>query len=80
MTYITNLAITTSDSIKLQASTLAQLTTATNQLTRAAAVKEIKLVQSVHIKSILLISLDISINQMLSISSSFASNSTKSLI
>jgi len=44
MTYITNLAITTSDSIKLQASTLAQLTTATNQLTRAAAVKEIKLV------------------------------------
>jgi 2-phosphoglycerate kinase len=43
MTYTTNLAITTSDSIKLQASTLAQLTETTNQLTRAAAVKEIKL-------------------------------------
>jgi hypothetical protein len=40
MTYIPNLAITTSDSIKLQASTLAQLTQMTNQLTRAAAVKE----------------------------------------
>jgi len=43
MTYATNLPITTSDSIKLQASTLAQLTATTNQLTRAAAVKEIKL-------------------------------------
>jgi len=43
MPYATNLAITTSDSIKLQASTLAQLTGTTNQLTRAAAVKEIRL-------------------------------------
>jgi hypothetical protein len=43
MIYATNLAITTSDSIKLQASTLAQVTGTTNQLTRAAAVKEIKL-------------------------------------
>jgi hypothetical protein len=38
MTFPTNLAITTSDSIKLQASTLAQLTGATNQLTRTASV------------------------------------------
>ncbi|CAF3130688.1 unnamed protein product [Rotaria sp. Silwood2] len=34
ITYITNLMITTADSIKLQASSLAQLTQATNQLTR----------------------------------------------
>ncbi|CAF5185488.1 unnamed protein product, partial [Rotaria sp. Silwood1] len=34
VTYITNLTITTADSIKLQASSLAQFTQATNQLTR----------------------------------------------
>ncbi|UJR09103.1 hypothetical protein I4U23_013350 [Adineta vaga] len=34
--YVTNLAITTSNSIKLQASTLAQMTQSTNQLTRSA--------------------------------------------
>jgi hypothetical protein len=38
MTFTTALAITTSNSIKLQASTLAQLTQATNQLTRATLV------------------------------------------
>jgi hypothetical protein len=38
MPFTTNLQITTSDSIKLQASTLAQLTDATNQLTRTASV------------------------------------------
>lgn len=37
----TKLAATTVDSIKLQASTLAQLTRATNQLTRTAAVSEL---------------------------------------
>jgi hypothetical protein len=37
MPYTTNLAITTSNSIKLQATTLAQLTQSTNQLTRTAA-------------------------------------------
>jgi hypothetical protein len=38
MPFITNLLITTSNSIKLQSSSLAQLTQATNQLTRSAAV------------------------------------------
>jgi hypothetical protein len=37
MNYTTNLLISTSSSIKLQATTLAQLTQSTNQLTRAAA-------------------------------------------
>ena len=37
MTYTTNLLISTSNSIKLQASSLAKLTQSTNQLTRAAA-------------------------------------------
>ena len=36
--YTTNLTITTAESIKLQASSLAQLTQATNQLTRQALV------------------------------------------
>ncbi|UJR09075.1 hypothetical protein I4U23_013322 [Adineta vaga] len=36
ISYVTNLAITTSNSIKLQASTLAQMTQSTNQLTRSA--------------------------------------------
>ncbi len=40
MIFVTNLAITTADSIKLQASTLAQLTEATNQLTRTATVTQ----------------------------------------
>ena len=39
MTFTTNLAITTVNSIKLQASTLAQLTQATNQLTRTTLVR-----------------------------------------
>jgi len=39
MGFTTNLAITTSNSIKLQASSLAQLTQATNQLTRSALVR-----------------------------------------
>ena len=38
VSFSTNLAITTPQSIKLQASTLAQLTGATNQLTRNALV------------------------------------------
>jgi len=38
--FITNLTITTSNSIILQASSLAQLTQATNQLTRTASVKK----------------------------------------
>ena len=37
MTYVTNLPITTSNSIKLQSSSLVQLTQSTNQLTRNAA-------------------------------------------
>ena len=40
MTFTTNLAITTSNSIKLQASSLAQLTQATNQLTRTTLVRK----------------------------------------
>jgi hypothetical protein len=40
MTFTTNLAITTSNSITLQASSLAQLTQATNQLTREALVRK----------------------------------------
>jgi hypothetical protein len=40
ITYTTNLAITTSNSIKLQASSLAQLTQATNQLTRNTLVRK----------------------------------------
>lgn len=36
----TNLAITTSNSIKLQSSSLAQLTKATNQLTRTTLVRK----------------------------------------
>jgi len=40
MTFATNLAITTVNSIKLQSSSLAQLTQATNQLTRTALVKK----------------------------------------
>jgi hypothetical protein len=36
MTFLTNLSITTLNSIELQASSLAQLTQATNQLTRSA--------------------------------------------
>ncbi len=39
MGFTTNLAITTSNSIKLQSSSLAQLTQATNQLTRSALVR-----------------------------------------
>jgi hypothetical protein len=39
MSFTTNLLITTSNSIKLQASSLAQLTQATNQLTRATSVR-----------------------------------------
>ncbi len=40
MTFATNLAITTVNSIKLQSSSLTQLTQATNQLTRTALVKK----------------------------------------
>ena len=40
MSYTINLAITTSNSIKLQASSLAQLTQTTNQLTRTALVRD----------------------------------------
>ena len=39
MPFTTNLAITNINSIKLQASTLAQLTQATNQLTRTTLVR-----------------------------------------
>jgi hypothetical protein len=39
MTFTKNLAITTSNSIKLQSSSLAQLTKATNQLTRTTLVR-----------------------------------------
>ena len=38
MPFVANLPITTAASIKLQASSLAQLTQATNQLTRTASV------------------------------------------
>jgi hypothetical protein len=41
MMFTSNLTITTVDSIKLQASALAQLTEATNQLTRTASVNAI---------------------------------------
>ncbi len=40
ITFITNLAITTSNSIKLQSSSLAEFTQSTNQLTRAALVRQ----------------------------------------
>jgi hypothetical protein len=39
MTFTTNLLISTSNSIRLQASSLVQLTQTTNQLTRSSAVK-----------------------------------------
>jgi hypothetical protein len=39
ITYTTNLVISTSNSIKLQASALVQLTQATNQLTRTTSVR-----------------------------------------
>ncbi len=39
ITFTTNLAITTPNSIKLQASSLAQITQATNQLTRNTLVR-----------------------------------------
>jgi hypothetical protein len=39
VTYTINLVISTSNSIKLQASSLVQLTQATNQLTRTTAVR-----------------------------------------
>ncbi len=39
ITFTTNLAITTPNSIKLQASSLAQMTQATNQLTRNTLVR-----------------------------------------
>jgi hypothetical protein len=39
MTFTTNLAITTVNSIQLQASSLAQLTQSTNQLTRTTLVR-----------------------------------------
>jgi hypothetical protein len=39
MSFTTNLAITTVNSIKLQSSTLAELTQATNQLTRTTLVR-----------------------------------------
>ena len=42
MTFIVNLIITTSNSIKLQASTLAQVTQSTNQLTRSTLAKQQK--------------------------------------
>jgi hypothetical protein len=41
MMFISNLTITTVDSIKLQASALTQLTEATNQLTRTVSVNAI---------------------------------------
>ncbi len=40
MTFTQNLPITTSNSIKLQSSSLAQLTQATNQLTRTTLVRK----------------------------------------
>jgi hypothetical protein len=40
ITYTQNLAITTSSSIQLQSSTLAQLTKSTNQLTRTTLVRK----------------------------------------
>ena len=40
MTFTTNLAITTSNSIQLQSSSLAQITQSTNQLTRTTLVKK----------------------------------------
>ena len=42
ITFTTNLSITTANSIKLQASALAQLTQTTNQLTRNTLVRNIK--------------------------------------
>jgi hypothetical protein len=42
ITFTTNLAITTINSIKLQASSFAQITQSTNQLTRATLVGNIK--------------------------------------
>jgi hypothetical protein len=42
MSYVTNLQITNSNSIKLQSSSLAQLTQSTNQLTRNAAILAIQ--------------------------------------
>ena len=52
MTYTTNLLISTSNSIKLQASSLAQLTQSTNQLTRTAATlaadKSYRLARALH--------------------------------
>jgi hypothetical protein len=41
ISFTTNLAITTVNSIKLQASTLAELTQTTNQLTRTTLVKKL---------------------------------------
>jgi len=52
MTFTTNLPLTTSNSIKLQSASLAQLTQATNQLTRTASVKSFFLLMtnSIQIK------------------------------
>ena len=63
MAFTTKLAITTSNSIKLQASSLAQLTQATNQLTRATLVRKIRFL----LKHFTYISLDKCIGEMLSI-------------
>ena len=46
MTFTTNLTISTANSIQLQASSLAQMTQATNQLSRAALVRNIDLCTS----------------------------------
>jgi hypothetical protein len=79
MTFTNNLLITTSNSINLQSSSLAQLTQATNQLTRAALVtfrKEIFLEDFLFLKFIL----EHCIKSMLSIICCFIFNSRTSSI
>ena len=71
MPFTMNLLISTPDSIKLQASTLSQLTQATNQLTRTAAVRINSILPLFELFEFKLV---ISIESMLSISCCFKVN------
>jgi hypothetical protein len=73
-----NLPITTLNSIKLQASTLAQLTQATNQLTRTSSVNKFSFFFLEH--TLFCIIIDDCIGEMLSISSRFEINGNPTFI
>jgi hypothetical protein len=79
MTFTTNMAIMTANSIKLQSSSLAQLTKATNQLTRNSLVN-FNLVFFFFLEDLLLIEIDDCIREMLSIIGCFTFDINKNFL